>query len=214
MTTSESPPPKESERLRARLLRLSRYQIAIEHEAMCLRAEVGISNFEYLPLDLAVTCLPNCEVLGLRHVPGISLQMLVHARTKAYETFGALARRDGENLQIVFNDAHPPYTVRVNAMEELFHLRLGHEPDLLTLAPRDGRYRTHDANKELEASGCATAALVPFAGLYAMLTRQTHIARIAEHFAVTVDVVHDRIGATNLGDTMTAQFRHFALVPE
>ena len=77
----------------------------------------------------------------------------------------------------------------------------------------DGRYRTHDVSRELEAYGCATAALVPLAGLHLMLARQTHIARIAEHFAVHVDVVHERIGATNLGDLMNAQFKQFALAP-
>jgi hypothetical protein len=54
----------------------------------------------------------------------------------------------------------------------------------------------------MEAYGCATATLVPFAGLEAMLARQTHIARIAEHFAVEVDVVQERIGATNLDDLL------------
>jgi hypothetical protein len=181
---------------------------------MRLRAQVGVADYAYLPLELAVTSVPNCEVLALRHVPGMTLQMLSYARTDAYQSFGALARRDGETIQIVFNDAHHPHTIRVNVMEELFHIRLGHKPDLVTLVPREGRYRTHDANREMEAYGCATAALVPFAGLQAMLARQTHIARIAEHFAVPIDVVQERIGTLNLGDLINAQFRQYALVPE
>lgn len=213
MTTSESNPHPSNERVRAQRRYLSRYQFAIEQVATKLRAQVGVSDFEYLPLERAITCLPNCEVLGLRHVPGITLQLLIHARTKAYSTFGAFARRDGGSIQIVFNDAHPPNTVRVNVMEELFHVRLGHKPDVLTLIPREGRHRTHDASKEGEAYGCATAALVPFAGLHAMLARHMHIARIAEHFAVDVDIVHERIGVTNLGDLMNAQFRQFGHTP-
>src|SRR5438270_629370 len=101
MTTSGNDPPIRNERFHAHHGRLSRLQVAVEQQAMRLRAELGISAFEYLPLELAVTCLPNCEVLGLRHVPGITLQMLSYARTDGYRRFGALARRDGDNIQIV-----------------------------------------------------------------------------------------------------------------
>lgn len=180
---------------------------------MRLRAELAISEFVELPLDVAVRCLPECEVLALRHVPGMTLKLLSYARTDGYRRFGALACRNGDRIQIVFNDAHPPPLVRVNVMEEIFHVLLGHRPDVLTLVPRDGRYRTHNGANEAEALGCAMASLVPFAGLQAMLASQWHIARIAEHFAVPIDVVHDRIAATNLGELMNAQFRQFALVP-
>ena len=98
-------------------------------------------------------------------------------------------------------------------MEEIFHVRLGHRPDILTVVPVDGRHRTYDASAENEAYGCAIASLVPFSGLQAMLARQTHIARIAEHFCVTVGVIEERIGAADLGELMNTQFRQMALVP-
>jgi hypothetical protein len=104
--------------------------------------------------------------------------------------------------------------VRVNVMEEVFHILLGHEPDLLTVIPRAGRYLAHDVHRELEAYGCATASLVPFAGPHAMLGKSGLISpRIAEHFAVPADVVRERIGATELGDLMNMQLRQFALAP-
>lgn len=181
---------------------------------MRLRAELGVSDFEELSLEVAARCLPNCEVLGLRHLPGITLHELVYARTRGYHSFGALARREGDNIRIVFNDAHQAPTIRVNVMEEIFHVRLGHEPDILRAVSSDGRYRTYDANKEAEARGCAIASLVPYGGLYAMLARHTHIARIAELFAVTIDVVHERIGVTDLGDLMNAQFIQYSLMPD
>lgn len=180
---------------------------------MQLRTELHISEFAELPLYLASASLPNCEILGLRHVPGMTLKMLSYARTDGYSRFGALARRDGDSIQIVFNDAHHPFQVRVNVMEEFFHLRLGHRPDVLSVVPVNGNCRTYDAQNEKEAYGCAIASLIPFGGLQAMLVQHAHIRRIAEHFAVPVDVVHERIGATNLGDLMNAQLRQFALLP-
>jgi hypothetical protein len=213
MTTNASQAHRKNERFRAHRTRLSASQIAIEQQAMRFRAQLSISDFEYLPLELAVSSIPNCEVFGLRHVPGITLQMLSYARTEGYRRFGAFARRDGETIQIVFNDAHQADSIRVNVMEEIFHVRLGHRPDILSILPVEGRHRTYDASAESEAYGCAIASLVPFSGLQAMLARHTHIARIAEHFSVTVSVVEERIGATDLGELMNAQFRQMALVP-
>lgn len=213
MTTSANEPPKKTERFRAHLPRLPAPQIAVEQKAMRFRANLGISDFVELRLDVAALSIPGCEIFGLRHVPNITLQQLIHARTAAYRTFGALARRDGDTVQIVFNDAHQAPLIRVNVMEEIFHLLLGHRPSIVSAAPREGRYRTHDYNNEQEAEACARAALVPFAGLHAMVARQTHIARIAEHFAVPIDVVQERIGATRLGDLANAQIRQFALAP-
>jgi IrrE N-terminal-like domain len=213
MTTNASQAHRKNERLRAHRSRLSAPQIAIEQQAMRFRAQLGISDFVYLPLELAVSSIPNCEVFGLRHVPGITLHQLSYARTVGYRSFGALARRDGETIQIVFNDAHQADSIRVNVMEEVFHIRLGHRPDILSILPVEGRHRTYDASAENEAYGCAIASLVPFSGLQGMLARHTHIARIAEHFSVTIGVIEERIGATDLGYLMNAQFRQMALVP-
>src|SRR5688572_10687349 len=122
MTTSASETHKRSERFRRHLLRLSPVQVAVEQTAMRFRADLGISDFVELPLDIAARSIPGCEIFGLRHVPGITLRQLIHARTVAYRTFGALARRDGDSVQIVFNDAHQAPLIRVNVMEEIFHI--------------------------------------------------------------------------------------------
>lgn len=214
MTISATKTLPKNERFRAHLPRLPPLQVAIEQKAMRFRADLGISEFVELPLDVAARAIPGCEVLGLRHLPGVTFQDVIYARTVGYHRVSALAKRIEDSIYVVFNDAHPVAQVRVNVMEEIFHVLLGHRPDIVTVVPRDGRCRTHDAKNEAEAEGCAKAALVPFAPLQAMLARQTHIARIAEHFGVSIDLIHDRIGATRLGDLMNAQFRQFALVPE
>jgi Zn-dependent peptidase ImmA (M78 family) len=205
---------KKNERFRANRFRLSKFQTAVEHEAIRFRAELGISEFVELPLDRAVARLPNCEVMGLKHVPGITLQQLSYAREQGYRSFGALACRVGEAINIVFNDALQPAQIRVYVMEEVFHLLLGHRPNILSFIPVDGNCRTYDSEIEKQAYGCAIASLVPFSALQGMLTHQTHIRRIAEHFSVPLDVVDERVAATNLGDLMNMQFRQLALVPE
>jgi hypothetical protein len=202
-----------NERFRANRVFLSRSQAAIEQVAMRFRSSLGISEFVELPLDIAITHLPNCEVMGLKHVPGVTLQQLSHAREQGFKAFGALAHRYGDSIQIVFNDAYQAPQIRVHVMEEVFHLLLGHRPDILRVIPVDGKYRTYDAANEREAYGCAIASLVPFAALHAMLARQTHIRLIAERFCVPLEVVEERIGATNLGELMNMQFRQLARAP-
>ena len=180
---------------------------------MHFRAQLGISEYEELPLELTTRAIPGCEILALRHLPGVTFNHIVYARTVGYHKISAMAKRIEDTVYIVFNEEHHPLQVRVDVLEEIFHVLLGHRPDIVTVIPRDGRYRTYDADNEAEAQGCAKAALVPFAALYAMLTRQMHIRRIAEHFAVPVEVVHERIGATCLGELMNLQFPQYALMP-
>lgn len=212
MKISANQNPKKNERFLARL-RISDHQRAIEQEAMRFRAEIGVSDFQCLPLQLAAATIPNGDVLALKHVPGVTLEMLRHAREEGFQKFGAMATRVNGQIKIVFNCAHPPDRVCVNVMEEIWHIRLGHRPSIVSLVPVNGRHRTYDPAIENEAYGCGIATLVPIAALYAMLTQQAHIRRIAELFFVPVDVVEQRIAATDIGELMNAQFRQFALVP-
>jgi hypothetical protein len=202
----------KNERFNRHRFRLSATQTEIERHAMRLRDAIALSDYEYLPHEAAVATLGECEVVALKNVPGITLEQLLHARTDGSHV-GAFAFRDGQQMNIVFNDVHSPMQVRVNIMEELFHLRLGHEPDIVSLVPVDGQRRTYCPKKESEAYGCGIAALVPFGGLHAMLAGQAHVTRIAEHFAVPVDVVHERIAATNLGGLANARQSQLVLVP-
>ncbi len=149
---------------------------------MRFRAELKISDFDYLPIERAVQSMPNCEVLALKYLPNITMEELRYAREEGYLRFGALAKRVGDSIKIVFNDEHPPQQVCVNVMEEVFHVRLGHRTDIVSRVAVAGNHRTYDAVVEEEANGCGIATLVPFAGLQAMLAQQMHVRRIAGHF--------------------------------
>lgn len=212
MTRSVVDLKKKNERSRARRSGLPSAQFEIEERAIRLRARLRISEYQYLPHEAALGLIPNCEVWALKNIPGITLEDLVHFRTGGYH-IGAMAFRVDDSVMIAFNDAHPAPAVRVNLMEEFFHVWLGHRPDVLRVYPlNQGSHRRHDPMKEEEAYGCAIAALVPFAGLEAMLARGEHVARIAEHFCVPVDVVMLRISVTQMGDLANARERQLALL--
>jgi len=97
-------------------------------------------------------------------------------------------------------------------MEEFFHFRLGHAPDLVRLYPIDGRHRTHSNAKEDEAYGCGMAALVPSPGLEALLVRGYDLRRIAEHYVVPLHVVDLRVAATKLGHLVSATAHQLPLL--
>jgi IrrE N-terminal-like domain len=166
---------------------------------MRLRAELNVSVLDPLEQDRALNLIPNCQVWALKNIPGLAFEVVNHFRTAGFQ-LGAFAYRDADgDRQIVFNDAHPPAHVRVHLMEELFHFRLGHAPDVVRLYPIDGRHRTHNDAKEDEAYGCGIAALVPSLGLEALLVRGYDPRRIAEHYVVPLHVVDLRLAATKLG---------------
>jgi hypothetical protein len=179
---------------------------------MRLRAELNISDLDPLDQGRALSLIPNCHVWALKNIPGLPFEFVNHFRTDGYQ-LGAFAYRDADgDHQIVFNDAHQPAHVRVHLMEEFFHIRLGHRPDVVRLYPTDGRHRTHSSAKEDEAYGCGIAALVPLGGLETLLVRGWDLRRITEHFVVPLDVVELRVAATNLGHLVSSTSRQLPLL--
>ncbi len=84
-------------------------------------------------------------------------------------------------------------------MEEFFHLYLGHPPSQIRImSSGDGAKRSYDADVEHEAYGCASAALVPYAGLKQMVTAGLVVSRIASHYGVSPQLVLFRLKVTKL----------------
>lgn len=199
MTINGSANPAKNEHARSNTTRISSWQRAIELQAMRLRAELRLSWLRPLEHDRALSLIPNCEFWALKNIPGLPFEIVNHFRVAGYP-IGAFAFRDRDgDHRIVFNDTHPPTEVRVHLMEEFFHIRLGHIPDVIRLYATDGRHRTHSEAKEDEAYGCGIAALVPRNGLEELLRRGLDIRRIAEYFVVPIDVVQMRVAALALG---------------
>jgi hypothetical protein len=210
--TRSAPPPIRSERLRSNRLPLPDLQIAVERQAMELRVELGIGASGPLSHERALARIPDCDVRPIKHVKGLPFRDWIHFNTHGLHIGAFAFRNSAGRIQIVFNDAHSPPAVRVNLMEECFHIRLGHPPDKLRLYPSDGRHRTYCEIKEDQAYGCGIAALVPIEGLEAMLARGTHLARIAEYYVVPISVVEERISATRLGALATARAAQLSLL--
>lgn len=205
-----------SNRLRSRgasvRQQLSPWQLAVERKALALRAELGLADLEALHQERALATIENCRVWPLKNLRTLPLEHLMHFRGLGRH-IGAFAVKDENgDIDIVFNDEHPPADVRVHLLEEVFHIRLEHPFDKLRVYADQRVTRTYDEAKEDEAYGCGVAALLPIYGLQAMLARGEHIARIAEHFTVPIPVVEFRISATRLGNLAVAPARQLSLL--
>lgn len=211
MTRSE-PPLRRTDSRRANYPHLTPAQLAIERHAIRLRIDLHLLDLDCLSHEAALNSIPNCDVRAFKHLTALPFDALVHFRTAGYH-IGAMAFVDElGHVKIAFNDAHPVPSVRVNLMEEYFHLRLGHPPDRVRMYGGDTAARTYNHEREWEAYGCAIAALVPYGGLEAMLTAGEHIARIAEQYIVPVDVVETRITVTRLGHLASSAARQLSLL--
>jgi hypothetical protein len=204
MSESANEHPKKVERPRARRLRISLAQIAIELHASRLRSHLGVTEFCSLSHEDALRLIPNCEIHAIKNLKGILFETVAEFHNGGRH-IGALAVKIGRGVQIAFNDAYPVDWVRVHLMEEFFHIRLGHPPDTVRVYAMDGRYRTYDQQKEDEAYGCAIAALLPFPSLQHMVAHDAHVARIAERYVVPIPVVEERIAMTGLGELVSSR---------
>jgi Zn-dependent peptidase ImmA (M78 family) len=199
MTKGVIEPKNRHDRVNAIHEPYGRSKRSVEQLAAGLRLRLHLPDLAYLPHEDALALIPDCEVRSLKSIRALPFQHLNHLRTDGLSCGGLAFTGLGGGVTIVFNDAHPPPVVRVNLMEEFFHIWLGHPPDVVRWYSVDGRHRTYDPFKEDQAYGCAIAALVPRRGLGSMLNRGAHIARIAEHYLVPVEILELRIATANLG---------------
>ena len=70
--------------------------------------------------------------------------------------------------------------VRATLMEELFHIRLDHQPSVLRVYADNGRSRTFNTAIEEEAYGSGAAALVPYKSLKASIQQGLFGGRLCE----------------------------------
>jgi Zn-dependent peptidase ImmA (M78 family) len=100
---------------------------------------------------------------------------------------------------IVLNSTHAPSRQHATLTEELFHIRLRHQPCKLSICPISGiMKREYTSVIEQEAYHSAAAALVPFFALREMLKAGGTIESIAEFFNVSVALVEMRMKVTRL----------------
>lgn len=183
----------------------------LEAPAVAVRQKLQLGDSEKLPHDRALALLPDLVVYEFSRLP-VEQCHIDHMRTEGRQEWSGLAytKPDGSHY-IVINDAHHEHDIRVTLMEEFFHLYLKHPTETVRRYRANGDHRSYNAAKEREAYGCALASLVPYHGLADLLSQGVHHARIAEHFDVSVPVVHERISMTSLGDLSNSTIRQHYL---
>ena len=191
---------------------MSPRQRAIEAEAARLRSELNLSDYESLEQHRAFALIPRCSVSAIKNIPGLDFNWISHFRISPNQVSAFAHRCPDGHYFIVFNDAHPPPLVRVYLMEEYFHIKLGHSPDIVRLYPLDGAHRTYNEIKENEAYGCGLAALLPFHGVSDMLSAGYDLRRIAEHYVVPVSAVEERITLARLSHLIQYPSRQLPLL--
>lgn len=105
---------------------------------------------------------------------------------------------DALNL-IVLNSTHALSRQHATLTEELFHIRLRHQPSKLAHCPITGMIkREYTSAVEEEAYHSAAAALVPYFTLREMVASGATVESIAEFFHVSVALVNMRMRLTRL----------------
>jgi Zn-dependent peptidase ImmA (M78 family) len=109
---------------------------------------------------------------------------------------------------VVINDTHAPTRQVATLTEELFHIRLGHQPSRIYCCPIT-RLLRREYSREVEhdAYWSAAAALVPYGVLREMIRSGATIESIAEHFCVSVALVQFRLNVTRLARHRSASHR-------
>ena len=183
----------------------------LEVRAVEVRQKLLLDDSERLPHDRALALLPDLFVHEFSRLP-VEQCHIEHMRNEGRQEWSGLAytKPDGSHY-IVINDAHHEHDIRVTLMEEFFHLYLKHPTETVRRYHANGDHRSYNAAKEREAYGCAFASLVPYHGLAGLLSQGVHHARIAEHFDVSVPVVHERISMTSLGGLSNSTIRQHHL---
>jgi hypothetical protein len=81
-------------------------------------------------------------------------------------------------------------------MEEISHLHLGHAPTKLRSLADGIRARDYNREQEEEACGVGASALIPWQGLYPLVTRGIPVEELAGRFDVTPQLIEYRIKVT------------------
>lgn len=111
---------------------------------------------------------------------------------------GCVVPVNGHHL-VVVNTTHAETRQHATLTEELFHVRLKHEPCKLLRCPVTGLMkRQYTREIEHEAYWSASAALLPYATLKELVVSGTPIEKIAEIFGVSIQLVQMRMKLTKL----------------
>ena len=171
-----------------------------ERNGLKLRSDFGLAlHIPLKPFEIAdeidgVTLLDRAEFDAI-----IGPDCSRHLHGAFRDTWsGFVVPVDGHHL-VVVNTTHPETRQRATLTEELFHIRLKHEPCKLLRCSATGLMnRQYTRELEHEAYWSAGAALLPYATLRELVVSGTPIEKIAEMFGVSVQLAQMRMKLTRL----------------
>ena len=171
-----------------------------ERNGHSLRQEFGRPPHEHLDPTAIAKRTRGVELLDrpqFEKVVGADCAQELFGRSR--DTWsGFVVPVPGRNL-IVINGTHSSNRQNATLTEELFHIRLRHEPSRIYICPITKLLRREYAkNIEDEAYFSAAAALVPYGTLREMSRSGETIESIAQHFHVSEDLVQMRLYVTRL----------------
>lgn len=166
---------------------------SFERKAIEIRKFAGIGLSDRLdPFSLAR--LLNLRVVFPKDLPGLSDETRqVLAASDKWSGGATHLLPDGSRI-VVINDRHSPRRINATLMEEICHSILGHTPS--TISQPQGR--SYDRNTEEEAYAVGAAALVPYQILAQKLHSGFSVKAIADHFAVSTQLVEYRMKVLGL----------------
>lgn len=168
-------------------------RIAQEH-----RYALGLTLDE--PLDPAALAL----YLGLtiwrpEDVPDLSADSLSQLVDRDSDSWSAVTVHVGRDQLTIVNSAHPRTRQRSSIAHELAHLLLDHKPDRIDVSSKGFLLlSSFEREQEDEATWLAGALLVPREGLRKAYRRTEDAQHLANHFAVSVQLLNWRLRMTGV----------------
>lgn len=171
-----------------------------ERNGLRLRSDFGRAiHLPLRPFEIAseIEGVTILDAFHLEQIIGSECAQKLHSLyQKSWSGF--VVPVEGRHL-IVINTSHSSTRQHATLTEEIFHIRLKHEPCRLTRCPMSGLMkREYAQDVEQEAFWSAGAALLPYRTLRELLSAGTPIERIAEMFDVSVQLVQMRMKLTKL----------------
>lgn len=182
----------------------NRNQWNVEHHALNLREELGVSVDVPLDHSAAFALLPATTVFGHGELP-VAQEFIQHFRAAGMSHWSGMAVTVAPGVEwVIYNDAHALTRVRATLMEEFFHVRFDHDRSKIRVYGGNGDPRTFDREAEEEAYHTGAAALVPYAALRKFVARGKSTRAIAKHYRVSPELVRFRAKVTKLYAQLSA----------
>jgi Zn-dependent peptidase ImmA (M78 family) len=141
-------------------------------------------------------------------IPNLAPQCIQDLTTIHASDWSAATIEENGTTLVIVNSEHSEARRANDVMHELSHIILNHEPARVDLS-EDGYLwlSSYDKDQEDEANWLGASLLLPRDGLLGVYKRKRLPEDLAEHFAVSVELVQWRINVTGIGHQVSRSSR-------